>query len=72
MMAAASLMMPGGNGPRRRKSPITFGRVIAVVGIGLVVAIAYNMLSWQSVTDRPNEMKTTQVILPPPPPPPPP
>ena len=39
-MAAATLMPPGGpNGPRRRKqSPITFGRVLAVVGVGLVLA----------------------------------
>ncbi|MCG2842564.1 TonB-dependent receptor [Sandaracinobacter sp. RS1-74] len=70
-MAASSLMTPGGSGPRR-KSPVTFGRVLAVVGLGLVVAIVWNMLSWQSVSDRPNEMKTTRVILPPPPPPPPP
>lgn len=69
-MAAASFMVP--DGPRRRKSPVTFGRVLTVVGIGLVIAVVYNMLNWQSVSDRPNEMKTTQVILPPPPPPPPP
>lgn len=68
-MAAASLMAPG-NGPRRKQSPITFGRVLAVVGIGLVLVIAYNFLGQQTVSDRPNEMKTTQVILPPPPPPP--
>ncbi len=73
-MAAASLMTPDGPTPgrRRKRSPFTFGRILTVVGIGMVVAIAYNMLSWQSVSDRPNEMKTTQVILPPPPPPPPP
>ena len=63
---------PGGSDPRRKKSPVTFGRVLTVVGVGLVIAVVYNMLSWQSVTDRPKEMKTTQVILPPPPPPPPP
>jgi len=68
-MAAASFMVPPS---RRRKSPITFGRVLAVVGVGLVIAVAYNMLTWQAVSDRPNEMKTTAVILPPPPPPPPP
>jgi len=71
-MAAATFMAGGPGGPRRKRSPVAFGRVITVVGIGLVVAVVYNMLSWQSVTDRPNEMKTTQVILPPPPPPPPP
>lgn len=69
-MAAASFMVP--DGPRRKKSPFTFGRVLTVVGAGLVIAVVYNMLSWQSVSDRPNETKTTQVILPPPPPPPPP
>ncbi|MFC4253987.1 TonB-dependent receptor [Altererythrobacter xixiisoli] len=62
----------GGPGGRRRKSPVTFGRVAVVVGVGLLAAVVYNMMSWQSVSDRPNEMKTTQVILPPPPPPPPP
>ncbi|MDF0545414.1 TonB-dependent receptor [Sphingobium sp. H39-3-25] len=72
-MAAASLMLPDGSDrPRRKKSPITFGRILAVVAIGLVIAIGYNFLGTQTVSDRPNEMKTTQVILPPPPPPPPP
>ncbi|WP_070933334.1 TonB-dependent receptor [Edaphosphingomonas haloaromaticamans] len=73
-MAAATLMPPGRpNGPRRRKqSPITFGRVLAVVGVGLVLVIGYSFLGQQTISDRPNEMKTTTVILPPPPPPPPP
>lgn len=71
-MAADTLMRPGGNGPRRRKSPFTFGRIITVVGVALVAAIVYNVFTWQAVSDRPNEMKTTAVILPPPPPPPPP
>lgn len=72
-MAASALMSSGGpKRPRRKGSPITFGRVLAVVGVGLVIAVVYNMLSWESVTDRPNDMKTTQVVLPPPPPPPPP
>lgn len=70
-MTAATFMVPP-DGPRRKQSPVTFGRVLAVVGVGLVLAIGYSMLSWQTVSDRPNEMKTTQVILPPPPPPPPP
>lgn len=72
-MAATASTMPGGpGGPRRKPSPVTFGRVLAVVGIGLAVAVIYNMLSWEAISDRPNEMKTTQVVLPPPPPPPPP
>lgn len=72
-MAASTLIAPGGpNGPRRKKSPLTFGRILAVVVLGLVIAIGYNFLGRQTVSDRPNEMKTTQVILPPPPPPPPP
>jgi len=74
-MAASTLMTPGGpngSGGRRKRSPFTFGRILTVVGAGLVIAVVYNMLSWQSVSDRPNEMKTTAVILPPPPPPPPP
>ena len=73
-MATATLMRGGPNRPgkRRKRSPVTFGRVIAVVGLALAVAVIYNLLSWQAVSDRPNEMKTTQVVLPPPPPPPPP
>ena len=72
-MAAASLMAPDGpDGQRRRKSPVTFGRILVLVAVGLVIAIGYNFLGTQTVSDRPNEMKTTQVILPPPPPPPPP
>lgn len=82
-MAAGALTDPGmfgdpGHGgdpgaPRRRKqSPVTFGRVLIVVGIGLVLLLAYTLIGRQTVSERPNEMKTTRVILPPPPPPPPP
>lgn len=72
-MAASTLIAPGGpSGPRRKKSPLSFGRILAVVALGLVIAIGYNFLGRQTVSERPNEMKTTQVILPPPPPPPPP
>lgn len=74
-MAAGALIAPGSpNGPqgRRKTSPITFGRVLVVVGVGLALVIGYNFLGKQTVSDRPNEMRTTQVILPPPPPPPPP
>ena len=72
-MIAASPALPGGpDGPRRKPSPFTFGRLLAGVGVGLAVALIYNMLSWEAITERPNEIKTTQVILPPPPPPPPP
>ncbi|ALR20904.1 hypothetical protein [Sphingobium baderi] len=69
---AAATFMAGGPGGRRKRSPVTFGRVIAAIGVAMAIAVIYNMLSWQSVSDRPNEMKTTQVILPPPPPLPPP
>ena len=71
-MAASALHAPGPGGPRRRGSAITFGRAMAGIGVAVVVVLAYNLLSWETVSDRPNEMKTTQVILPPPPPPPPP
>ncbi|MFD2431696.1 hypothetical protein ACFSUK_33675 [Sphingobium scionense] len=70
-MAAGALIAPGSpNGPRgrRKTSPITFGRVLVVVGVGLALVIGYNFLGKQTVSDRPNEMRTTQVILPPPPP----
>lgn len=72
-MAAASLMMPGGpNSPRRKKSPMTMGRVIGVVGIGVVLVVGYNLMNQETITERPNQVTTTTVILPPPPPPPPP
>ncbi len=75
-MAAGALSDPammGGPGPRRRKrSPVTFGRVLMVIGVSLAVALVYMMAGRVTVSDRPNEMKTTTVILPPPPPPPPP
>jgi protein TonB len=76
-MAAGALrdlaMVGGPEGPRRRRrSPITFGRVLVVVGIGLVIALVYMMAGRMTVSERPNEIKTTTVILPPPPPPPPP
>lgn len=63
----------GPDGPRRRKrSPVTFGRVLVVLGVLLAVALVYMLAGQVTVSDRPNEMKTTAVILPPPPPPPPP
>lgn len=80
-MAAAALRetdMFGGPGmgpdrPRRRKrSPVTFGRVLVVLGALLAVALVYMLAGRVTVSERPNEMKTTTVILPPPPPPPPP
>lgn len=79
-MAAAALTETGGFGggfggpeePRRRASPVTFGRVMVVLGVGLAVALIWMMANRVTVTDRPNELRTTRVILPPPPPPPPP
>lgn len=77
-MAASALIAPGGpngsNGPgrRRKQSPITFGRILVVVGIGLAIVIGWNLTNRSTVTERPNEVTTTTVILPPPPPPPPP
>lgn len=73
MALSSSDPMGGSGGPRRRKqSPVTFGRVLVVVGAGLVLVLAYTLIGRQTVSERPNEMKTTTVILPPPPPPPPP
>ncbi|MEG3089653.1 energy transducer TonB family protein [Sphingomonas sp. PB4P5] len=75
-MAAVTLGDPamlGGPGPRRRKrSPVTFGRIVVVLGVILALALAYMLAGRVTVSERPNEMKTTTVILPPPPPPPPP
>ena len=69
----AALALNGGpGGPHRRRSPLPWGRVVAAGGIALAAFVVWTMFSAQIVTKRPNEMKTTQVILPPPPPPPPP
>lgn len=74
-MAASALIAPGGpNGPGRgrKRSPITFGRILVVVGIGVAIVIGWTLTNRTTVTERPNEVTTTTVILPPPPPPPPP
>src|SRR3546814_13650547 len=65
-------MLGGPRGPRRKRSPITFGRILVVVGIGLALILVWTLIGKQTVSDRTNAMKTTRVILPPPPPPPPP
>ncbi|MES2059075.1 MAG: TonB-dependent receptor [Pseudomonadota bacterium] len=60
-------------GHRRRTRGRHGARWLVVAGIalaGLIVAVTF--LRGITVTERPNEMKTTRVILPPPPPPPPP
>lgn len=72
-MAARALTAPGGpHGPRRRRSPVTFARILVLLGIGVVLAIGYSLMNQETVTERPNQVTTTTVILPPPPPPPPP
>ena len=69
----AALALPGGpDGGRRRRSPVTLGRIALVGGVALTGFVIWSLFSAQIVTERPNENKTTQVILPPPPPPPPP
>ncbi len=66
-------MMGRPDGPRRRKpSSVTFGRVAGVAGIGLALVLTYAFFTQQTISERPNELRTTKVILPPPPPPPPP
>lgn len=75
-MAAAVLRdpaQPGAfGGSRRKRSPVTFGRVLVVIGLLLAIALIYMLAGRVTVSDRPNETKTTTVVLPPPPPPPPP
>lgn len=70
----SALALNGGNagGPGRGGPAITLGRVLAVGAVALVGFVLWSLISAQIVTKRPNEMKTTQVVLPPPPPPPPP
>jgi periplasmic protein TonB len=71
-MASALLSDPDDpHGPRRRSSPVR-GRVLAAGGVVLVLAAMWMLTTRVTVTDRPNKVRTTQVIIPPPPPPPPP
>lgn len=71
-MAALALDGPDPlGGARRRRSPVTLGRIAGAGGVALALFVAWSLFDAQIVTERPNEMKTTTVILPPPPPPPP-
>jgi outer membrane biosynthesis protein TonB len=62
----------------RRRRAVTLGGLslgavlLLAGGLVLVALIIWALWNAQWVTERPNEMKTTAVILPPPPPPPPP
>jgi len=63
-----ALAMPGGpGGGRRKRSPVTLGRIAMAGGIALAGFVIWSLFSAQIVTERPNENKVTQVILPPPP-----
>lgn len=62
----------GSDGPRRRRSPFTFGRVLLAAAVLLALGLAWTFLGRVTVSDRPNEVKMTTVVVPPPPPPPPP
>ncbi|CAH0348270.1 MAG: TonB-dependent receptor [Sphingobium sp.] len=68
-MAALTI---GGDDPlRSRKRPVvTPGRLAAAGGIAVALWLVWTLINAQIVTERPNEMKTTQVVLPPPPVPP--
>ena len=57
---------------RRKPALFSTGRMATVAGIGLALILGYLLLTRETVRERPNEMKTTKVVLPPPPPPPPP
>lgn len=73
-MAAMALSSGGGWGsepPRRKRSSVSFGQALIVIGVGLVLVLGYMFWGQETVSERPNEVKTTRVILPPPPPPPP-
>lgn len=62
-----------GNAPSRRtRSSARFGQALIVIGVGLILVLGYLFWGRETVSERPNEVKTTRVILPPPPPPPPP
>ncbi|MGF7154287.1 energy transducer TonB [Novosphingobium gossypii] len=62
----------GGSGPRGGGGKLPLGWIALAGGLTLVGFLVWSLLSAQLVSKRPNEMKTTQVVLPPPPPPPPP
>lgn len=56
--------------PPKRRSQINWIAVGGVLAVGAIVVAM--LMQPATVTDRPNELKTTRVVLPPPPPPPPP
>ncbi|MFC7379188.1 hypothetical protein [Brevundimonas sp. GCM10030266] len=56
--------------PPRRRGRINWVLVGGVLALGAIVAAV--LMQPATVSDRPNELKTTRVIQPPPPPPPPP
>lgn len=66
---SGTLPFPGGAG---RRASLPWGALAVAGAVALIGFVVWSLLSAQIVTRRPNEMKTTQVILPPPPPPPPP
>ena len=72
MMTTLALNGGGAGGPHRPRPSITLGRAAAAGGLMLVAFMIWSFFNAQTVSKRPNEVKTTQVILPPPPPPPPP
>ncbi|RSY32293.1 TonB-dependent receptor, partial [Sphingomonas koreensis] len=56
MTALALSAGPGGG--RRRRSPVTLGRIALVGGIALAGFVIWSLFSAQIVTERPNENKT--------------
>ncbi|MGI9375632.1 MAG: TonB-dependent receptor [Tsuneonella suprasediminis] len=72
----AAMALPGASEwgatpPRAARSSTRFGQALAVIGVGLILVLGYMFWGGETVSERPNEVKTTRVILPPPPPPPP-
>ncbi|RSV53286.1 hypothetical protein CA228_19790, partial [Sphingomonas koreensis] len=61
-MMTALALSAGPGGGRRRRSPVTLGRIALVGGIALAGFVIWSLFSAQIVTERPNENKTTQVL----------
>jgi periplasmic protein TonB len=77
-MAASALYLepplgdPEDGPPRRRRSGLSFGAVVAIVVALLAALLALTLLRGATISQHRSDMKTTRVVLPPPPPPPPP
>ncbi|RSX09715.1 hypothetical protein CA227_16375, partial [Sphingomonas koreensis] len=62
-MMTALALSAGPGGGRRRRSPVTLGRIALVGGIALAGFVIWSLFSAQIVTERPHKHKAKEVLL---------